>query len=153
MAGEDHVQQLACECRGDFPAGEDAIEHSANDCFGHRGRLHLTGQLSGSDGALQPDCKGSFRRSGNSSIAVADTGVIGFQEQVKTHAREALAARLQRGQEAGELRLGASPLTVTEIIVGALLYRLFTHEGITPGYVTDLTNIVFTGIAPGNPAS
>lgn len=69
-----------------------------------------------------------------------------FQEQVGTLARTSLAARLRHGQDAGQIRIGTSPGAVAELIVGALIHRLFTHETITADFVDQLTEILSVGI-------
>ena len=71
----------------------------------------------------------------------------GFQENVKTLARRSLAERMLRAESAGQLRPGTPADTVAEILVGSLIYRLTTHEEITPAFVDDLVATVFDGIA------
>lgn len=73
----------------------------------------------------------------------------GFQQQLNTLARKALAARIERAEEDGEVRVGAPAETIAEIIVGALLYRLVTHEGITMSFADELAATVLEGILAG----
>lgn len=77
----------------------------------------------------------------------------GFQDNVKTLARTSLALRMQRAEDAGELRAGTPSSTVAEIIVGSLIYRLITHEEITDDFVDGLIATVFDGIAVGLPST
>ena len=81
--------------------------------------------------------------------ASAEDGDIarGFQQQVKRLSRDALAERLRRGVDAGQLRGGIPASAVAETIVGALLYRLFNHQAITQEYVEELMSVIFEGIA------
>ncbi|GAB3584691.1 TetR/AcrR family transcriptional regulator [Leifsonia lichenia] len=72
----------------------------------------------------------------------------GFQQQLNTLAREALAERLNRAEDAGQVRGGTPAETIAEVIVGALLYRLVTHEEVTMGFADDLTNTILNGILP-----
>lgn len=71
----------------------------------------------------------------------------GFQDQVGTLARTALAVRLQHGQDAGQMRPGIAADTVAELIVGALVNRLFTYAEITTEFVDQLVEILFVGVA------
>jgi len=71
----------------------------------------------------------------------------GFQEQMRSLARASLAQRMDRAAEAGELRRDTPSAAVAEIIVGALIYRLITHEEITDHFVDDLVQTIFDGIA------
>lgn len=70
----------------------------------------------------------------------------GFQQQLNTLARKALATRLNRAEDAGQVRIGTPAETIAEIIVGALLYRLVTHEAITISFADELTDTVLNGI-------
>jgi AcrR family transcriptional regulator len=95
---------------------------------------------------LDPEAIALIRAS--AAAAAEDREVArGFQGQVKTLARNALAARLRDSEEAGQLRQGTPVNAVAEILVGSLLYRLFTHEEITIGFVDELVSILFDGIA------
>ncbi len=78
----------------------------------------------------------------------------GFQQQMKTLARDAIVARVNEAEAVGEFRAKTPANTVAEIIVGALVYRLFTHEEITPEFVDELASTVFDGIAaPATPGA
>ena len=82
-----------------------------------------------------------------SAAASEDPAIArGFQQQMKTLARDAITTRLIEGEAAGELRPGLPAATVAEVIVGSLVYRLFTHEEITPEFVDELAATVFDGI-------
>ena len=70
----------------------------------------------------------------------------GFQQQLNTLARKALATRLNRAEDAGQVRIGTPAEMIAEIIVGALLYRLVTHEAITMSFADELTDTVLNGI-------
>lgn len=71
----------------------------------------------------------------------------GFQGQVKTLARDELSARLTAAVDAEQLRPETAVSAISEIIVGSLLYRLFTHEEITNSFVGELISLIFDGIA------
>ena len=57
------------------------------------------------------------------------------------------APLVQRAEDAGELRSGTPSGVVAEILVGALIYRLITHEEITDEFVAELVRTIFDGIA------
>jgi AcrR family transcriptional regulator len=85
-----------------------------------------------------------------SGAAAEDPGIArGFQDQMKTLARNEIATRIRDASESGEFRQNAPAEAVAEIIVGSLVYRLFTHEELTPGFVDDLAATVFDGIDGG----
>lgn len=69
-----------------------------------------------------------------------------FQQQMSTMARDGLSARLERGHAAGQLRPDVQSTVVAEIIVGALLYRLVTHEKLTEEFVRHLAETILSGI-------
>lgn len=71
----------------------------------------------------------------------------GFQAQMNMMARHAITARLAEGEATGELRSGIPAETIAEVIVGSLVYRLFTHAEITSDFVEDLAATVFDGIS------
>ena len=81
-----------------------------------------------------------------SAAAAEDRAIATAFQQSATMSREGLAARLQRGVDAGQLHADISPAAVAEIIVGALIYRLFTHDQIDPDYIDTLSATVFTGL-------
>jgi AcrR family transcriptional regulator len=85
-----------------------------------------------------------------SGAAAEDPGIArGFQDQMKTLARNEIATRIRDASESGEFRQNAPAEAVAEIIVGSLVYRLFTHEELTSAFVDDLAATVFDGIDGG----
>lgn len=89
-----------------------------------------------------------------SAAAAEDPAIArGFQEQMKTLARDAIAARIRSASLEGELRANVRADAVAEIIVGSLVYRLFTHEELTTDFVHDLATTVFDGLGLNAPNS
>lgn len=85
-----------------------------------------------------------------SGAAAEDPAIArGFQDQMKTLARDEIARRIRDASATGEFRESAPAEAVAEVIVGSLVYRLFTHEELTSGFVDDLAATVFDGIDGG----
>ncbi|MFB9406480.1 TetR/AcrR family transcriptional regulator [Pseudarthrobacter polychromogenes] len=84
-----------------------------------------------------------------SAAAAEDPQIArGFQEQMNTLAREALVARIRAAESAGEIRANSPAATIAEIIVGSIIYRLFTHEEITASFIEELSTVIFRGLQP-----
>jgi AcrR family transcriptional regulator len=77
----------------------------------------------------------------------------GFQQQMKTASKDALAARIRRGVDAGQLREGTPATAVAEMIVGTFLYRLFNYEDITPQFIDEVVAVIFEGLTVGSESS
>ena len=63
--------------------------------------------------------------------------------------RHAMAAVVRRAQEAGAIRADLDPLTVVDVLVGPLFFRMFVrHERLDAGFARKAFDHVLTGLAP-----
>lgn len=65
---------------------------------------------------------------------------------MSTIARRALASRLDLAAAAGQLRPGTHTGVVSEIFVGALVFRLLAHEEIDDVFIATLATTVLGGV-------
>ncbi|MEV0248217.1 TetR/AcrR family transcriptional regulator [Nocardia sp. NPDC050712] len=97
------------------------------------------------DYSVEPGAAALVRAATAATAEDADVAAR-FQEQITGATQAALAGRLRRGVDAGQLTPGAPVDTAAETIVGALIYRILTRQALSPAFVAELVDTVFQGI-------
>ena len=93
----------------------------------------------------RPHAAGLIRAA--AAAAAEDQGIARAFQQQMTMSREGLSARLRSGAELGQVRPETPSADIAETVVGALIYRLFTHDIIDADYVDTLSAVIFDGLS------
>ncbi|GAA1444255.1 TetR/AcrR family transcriptional regulator [Leifsonia poae] len=78
------------------------------------------------------------------AAAAEDEEVAARYAEVTKKTEDALVERLETGIAAGQLPAETPAATLAEALVGALLFKVVARQEISPQFISDLLNLVFT---------